>query len=175
MEIQMNKKILLIMLIILAMTLGLASCGDEVKKVSALTVIDGSYTTKYTVGDTPDFSGIKAVVSYSDGSAETVGADTLTLGTVDTSSAGKKELTVKFDGFETKVKITVKGVPVSEIVIDNKDLKTEGFATPYAIVKLNENGIAHYQIKCTVLPVEATDTAKNPTETSEVSSEDFEN
>ena len=108
----MKKRFLLVLLIVLAMTLGLASCGDEEKKVSALTVIDGSYTAEYTVGDTPDFSGIKAVVSYSDGSAETVGADKLTVGAIDTSSAGEKELSVKFDGFETKVRITVKEAPI---------------------------------------------------------------
>jgi hypothetical protein len=66
---------------------------------------------------------------------------------------------VSFFGLQFKVFNQI--VPVSEIVIDNKDLKTEGSVTPYAIVKLNENGIAHYQIKCTVLPVEATDTGVN--------------
>ena len=63
---------------------------------------------------------------------------------------------VSFFGLQFKVFNQV--VPVSEIVIDNKDLKTEGSTTPYAIVKLNENGTAQYQIKCTVFPVEATDT-----------------
>ena len=74
MEIQMKKRFLLVLLIVLAMTLGLASCGDEEKKVSALTVIEDSYTAEYTVGDTPDFSGIKAVVSYSDGGRAKPGA-----------------------------------------------------------------------------------------------------
>lgn len=100
------------MLLVIAMMLGLASCGDDGKKISALTVTDGSIITEYTVGDTPDFSGIKAVVSYDDGTAETVTADKLTVGTVDTSTAGKKELSVKYDGFETKVEITVKPAPV---------------------------------------------------------------
>ena len=63
---------------------------------------------------------------------------------------------VSFFGLQFKVFNQV--VPVSEIVIDNKDLKTEGSTTPYAIVKLGSNGTAQYQIKCTVFPVEATDT-----------------
>ena len=87
----MKKRLLVIMLLILALTLGLASCGDEEvppeKKVTALTVIDGTIDLEYTVGDTPDLSGIKAVISYSDGSAETVEADKLTVGAIDTSAA----------------------------------------------------------------------------------------
>jgi hypothetical protein len=64
---------------------------------------------------------------------------------------------VSFFGLQFKVFNQV--VPVSSIVIDNKDLKyIEGNPTPTAIIHLNEDGVAHYQIKCTVLPVEATNT-----------------
>jgi hypothetical protein len=64
---------------------------------------------------------------------------------------------VSFFGLQFKVFNQV--IPVSEIVIDNKDLmESPLYSTPYAIIELNDNGIAHYQIKCTVLPVEATNT-----------------
>lgn len=64
---------------------------------------------------------------------------------------------VSFFGLQFKVFNQV--IPVSEIVIDNKDLKESPYyPTPYATVYLDENGRAQYQIKCTVLPVEATNT-----------------
>ena len=45
------------MVLVLVMALGLISCGDE-KKISALTIVDTTLTKEYTVGDTPDFSGL---------------------------------------------------------------------------------------------------------------------
>ncbi len=63
---------------------------------------------------------------------------------------------VSFFGLQFKVFNQV--VPVSSIVIDNKDLKYTPENVPYAIIELDEDGVAHYQIKCTVLPVDATNT-----------------
>ena len=66
---------------------------------------------------------------------------------------------VSFFGLQFKVFNQV--VPVSSIVIDNKDLKYTPENVPYAIIELDDNGVAHYQIKCTVLPVDATNTRIN--------------
>ena len=107
----MKKKLILIMLLIFALTVTLASCTNDEKKVSELTVIEDTITKEYTVGDTPDFSGIKAVISYSDGTAETVGSDKLTVGAIDTSTPGEKQLSVKFGNFEKKITITVTSAP----------------------------------------------------------------
>jgi ribosome-binding ATPase YchF (GTP1/OBG family) len=93
MELEMKKRLLVILVLMLALTIGLVSCGDSGKKVSALTIVQGSIAkTEFEIGDTPDFSGIEAVVSYDDGTTEKVGADKLTVGAVDTSTAGEKEV-----------------------------------------------------------------------------------
>ena len=95
----MKKKVFLALVLILALVMCFASCKAK-KTIEAFTVVKESITLEYEVGATPDFSGIKAVVNYSDGSVETVGADALDVGTIDTSAAGTKELVVKYKGFE---------------------------------------------------------------------------
>ena len=94
---------------ILALTFSFVSCGDDgEKEIKTITVIEDSISTTVEVGSTPDFSGLKVVVSYSDGSAQTVTAEDLEIGTIDTSTVGEKELTVSYEGKSVTVKITVK-------------------------------------------------------------------
>ncbi len=102
----MKRKLLIFVIAILALALGLTACGG--KKVSAISVVPDTITTEYEVGDTPDFSGLKAIVSFSDETYETLTADKLNIGTVDTSTAGTKKLTVEYEGVSTTVDITVK-------------------------------------------------------------------
>ena len=109
----MKRKFLILVIAILALALGLTSCDDG-KTVSALTVVDGTLTTEYEIGATPDFSGVKAVVTYSDGTAETVTSDKLNIGTIDTSTEGVKKLSISFDGFGIEVDITVKAAGGNE-------------------------------------------------------------
>ena len=115
----MKRKLLLVLVSVLLLCLPFAftSCGDDTaKEVSALTIVEGTLATEYTVGDRVDFSGVKAVVTYSDGTAETVGSDKLTISTLDTSSEGKKTVSIKFGKFETKVEITVKAATNEPVV-----------------------------------------------------------
>ena len=102
------KKTLLLILAILAFVFCFTACGEDGPTEKTITVVAGSIATEYEVGDTPDFSGIKAVVTYSDGTAKTVTYAELTLGTVDTSTAGEKKLTVKYGEASCEVTITVK-------------------------------------------------------------------
>lgn len=111
----MKRKIFLALTLILAFALcfSLASCGDDDETVKSVEFVKGSTATEYTVGATPDFSGIQLKVTYEDDHTETVGADKLTIGTVDTSTAGEKTLTVKYGDFSVDIKITVKAAPAT--------------------------------------------------------------
>ncbi|MBO5879976.1 MAG: bacterial Ig-like domain-containing protein [Clostridia bacterium] len=108
----MKRKLLLILLAALTVVLCFTACdGTTKKEVSALTVVEGTLKTEYYVGDVPNFQDLKAVVTYSDGTAETVGSDKLTVGSLDTTSAGTKSLKIKFSKFEISVEITVSEKP----------------------------------------------------------------
>ena len=102
----MKRKILYAVILLLATVLALASCAGG-PEISAITLVPDSIATEYEVGATPDFSTIKVVVTWDDGNAETKEYADLTVGTVDTSVAGKKELSVTYDGFTVKFEITV--------------------------------------------------------------------
>ena len=67
----MKRKLLLVLVTILAFSLCLTACGD--KKVTGIVVVDGTLTREYELNSTPDFSGIQAEIKYNDGSTEKVG------------------------------------------------------------------------------------------------------
>lgn len=107
----MKRKILLLLALVLtfALCFSVTSCGDDDEKtISSVKYVSGSTATEYNVGATPDFSGLQLLVTYSDGSTETIGASDLEIGTIDTSAEGTKKLTVKYGDFTVEVKITVK-------------------------------------------------------------------
>ena len=104
----MKRKLLLLVILVLSLAMCFTACDDDSKTVSSVTVVSDSITTEYEIGATPDFSGIKAVITYSDGSVETVTADKLEIGNIDTSTAGVKKLTVSFNGVSIELDITVK-------------------------------------------------------------------
>ena len=102
----MNRKSFLLILLALVMCLSLVSCGD--KEITKLTIDEGlSYT--YDLNSTPDFSAVKATVTYNDDSTVAVTAADLTFGKIDTTTAGKKELTITYEDFTITVEVTVKG------------------------------------------------------------------
>ena len=71
----MNRKSFLLILLALVMCLSLVACGN--KEITGLTIDEGlSYT--YDLNATPDFSAVKATVTYNDDSTVTVTADELT-------------------------------------------------------------------------------------------------
>ena len=103
----MKRRILTALLLLLAIALTFTACNFSKKSITSISVVDGTIDTTLKVGESLDTSGIKVLVTYSDGSTEEIGADKLTIGTVDTATAGTKELTVSYEGVEIKVTVTV--------------------------------------------------------------------
>ncbi|MCQ2425874.1 MAG: bacterial Ig-like domain-containing protein, partial [Lachnospiraceae bacterium] len=79
--------------------------------LTGISVVSGPSKTEFTVGETPDFSGLVIRKTYSDGTAENVTAG-FTFSAVDTSSAGQKTVTVTLDGKQTAFTVTVMKAPV---------------------------------------------------------------
>ncbi len=107
----MKKKILVLFLAILALTLGLASCTTPPPasnaSVTAIAVIADSVQTEFSVGDTLDFSNIKVAVNYDDGTTGVVGYDDVTIDLPDTSTAGAKTVTVTYKDVSTTFSVNV--------------------------------------------------------------------
>lgn len=92
----MKKKLLLALLFVFTFALILTACGGD-RAVSKLEVIEG-LKAEYELNEAPDYSGVKVLVTYNDGSTETVGADKLTISTLNTSIVGKTKITITYDG-----------------------------------------------------------------------------
>ena len=107
----MKKKILVLFLAILALTLGFASCTTPPTasnaSVTAIAVIADSVQTEFSVGDTPDFSNIKVAVNYDDGTTGVVGYSDVTVSLPDTSTAGSKTVTVTYKDVSTTFSVNV--------------------------------------------------------------------
>ena len=114
----MKKKIILALVLILAFALVFTACRvDDDKDIASINIDATSIAAEYDYGSTPDLSGIKVTVTYKDGTTDTVGADKLTVSPLDTSSAGEKTVTVKYEGFEDKITVTVKAPVITSIRI----------------------------------------------------------
>ncbi|MBQ7356767.1 MAG: bacterial Ig-like domain-containing protein [Clostridia bacterium] len=105
----MKRKIFISVLLVLTAMLTLASCLDGIanKKVTGIQILSGA-PSEVTVGETPDFSNLKAKVTYNDGETKEVGYADVTISAIDTSKAGKVEYTLSYDGGSIKGMITVK-------------------------------------------------------------------
>lgn len=102
----MNRKSFLLILLALVMCLSLVACGD--KAITKLTIDEGlSYT--YALNSTPDFSAVKATVTYNDDTTVSVTAEDLEFSTIDTTTAGTKQLTITYQDFSITVDVTVEG------------------------------------------------------------------
>ena len=103
----MNKRVLILLLLLLVTLLSLTCCiGDRAVKEL---VIDEGLKLEYELGETPDFSAVKATVIYNDDTTEVVGYESLVFGELDTSTPGKKTLTISYDDFIAYKSVTVKG------------------------------------------------------------------
>ena len=100
------KKLLIPFVLIFALCLSLASCGQ--KAISSLEIIEG-FKYSYELNETPDLSGIQVQVKYNDGTFTIVGEKDLTITGLDTSTPGQKSVTVSYNGFEVTAKVTVAG------------------------------------------------------------------
>jgi hypothetical protein len=100
------KKLLIPFVLIFALCLSLASCGQ--KAISTLEIIEG-FKYSYELNETPDLSGIKVQVKYNDGTFTIVEEKDITVTGLDTSTPGQKTVTISYNGFEITAKVTVAG------------------------------------------------------------------
>lgn len=107
----MKKKFLILLMVVLAISCVLTSCFQGQKAAEKIEIKSG-FKYEYDLNETPDFSGVKVVITYNDETTEEVGADKLTISALDTSTPGKKTVTIKFGDASLPVEVTVKGATV---------------------------------------------------------------
>ncbi len=110
---KMKKKFLILLMVVLAISCALTSCFKGQKEAESLKINEG-LKYEYALNETPDFSGVKVTVTYNDDSTEEVGADKLTFSSLDTTTPGKKQLTITYEEATLTVEVTVKGANVDE-------------------------------------------------------------
>ncbi len=79
--------------------------GIKSVEIDKTTVNNG--VTKIALNGTLDLSAIRVLVTYTDDTSATVSGNALTVGAVDTSTTGDKDLTVSYKGVSASIKITV--------------------------------------------------------------------
>lgn len=119
--------------------LTLASCLDGIanKKVTGIQILSGA-PSEVTVGETPDFSNLKAKVTYNDGETKEVGYADVTISAIDTSKVGKVEYSITYGGYSAKVTITVKakdaqGPTITEATLDSISLVPGCIPTEFVV------------------------------------------
>ena len=132
----MKRKVIILALFALVFSLVFSSCdllsGD--KSVTKLTIVDGTFSYEYNVGDTPDLSKIKVQADYNDGSSKVLGYSDLTISAIDTATAGTKSVTITYDGKSITVEVKVEAkqnetpeepeVTLTGIAIDASSIST---------------------------------------------------
>lgn len=116
----MKTKVLVLILSILAVLLCVTACGgqdEEELSVKSIEVVVGSVPTECVVGATPDFSGMKVNVTMSDDTTKVVGFADVQISAVDTSTAGKKTVTVTYAEKTTSFSLTVKEAAAPEATL----------------------------------------------------------
>ena len=83
--------------------------------LSGISILSDSIKTKIKVGETLDTSALKLSATYSNNSVGTISAG-FEVGTIDTTTAGVKELTVTYNGKTAKIDITVVGVASISVI-----------------------------------------------------------
>lgn len=118
MDCKMKRFLSLALIVVLMLTLALTSCGK--KEVKDIRFTEG-FKYEYEIGETPDFSGVKATIVYNDETTKEVDASDpeLKFGSLDTSTSGKKTLEVSYGKFTTTFQVTVKSKSISS---DSKEL-----------------------------------------------------
>jgi len=124
----MKRKLLIISVALLLICALLASCsGDkEIEKLS----LTGGMSYKCTQNQTPDFSKVTATATYNDGSTKDLTAADLTFSTIDTTTVGKKQLTITYEGFSITVEIEVEAATVDPSDINEIGHKIRGTELP---------------------------------------------
>ncbi|MBQ9802559.1 MAG: bacterial Ig-like domain-containing protein [Clostridia bacterium] len=107
----MKRKLLILTIALLLLSTVLAACGN--RAIDKMTVTEG-LKYKYALNETPDFSGVKATLTYNDGTTLEVTAEDLTFSTLDTSTPGTKKLTISYGDFSLTIDVTVEGASLGD-------------------------------------------------------------
>ena len=112
----MKKKLLILILSILAIALCVTACSkkDAGATATSISVIEGSVPTECMVGDPLNFTGIRVLVTYEDGSTSEVGYSDVTISSVDTTTAGEKKVTVTYGELSTEFTVLVNAKTAEE-------------------------------------------------------------
>ena len=121
----MKRKLLFLLCAVLVIAVAMTACGKKSNEISDMKIVDGTMDLNYLVGETPDFSGVKAEITYENGDTKVVTADQLTFGALDTSSEGQKTVKVTYDGFSIDVTVTVNSGEEPDPVIFGVELPNE--------------------------------------------------
>ena len=104
----MKKKIFLAVILVLTLMLSLVACKPKgQKEVQTLKVLEG-IKSEYQLNETPDFSGLKVLVTYNDQTTKEVGYSDVKISGLDTSVAGDAKITITYENKSTTVNVTVK-------------------------------------------------------------------
>lgn len=112
-------------------------------KITSIEVA-GEFDRNYEIGSTTNFAGLYVIVTYEDGQVKEVPFSAITVGTVDTATAGEKDVVVSF-----KDPINNAGATASfKIIVIKAKEKVDGFEKPASLVNFdnkNKNaGSANY-------------------------------
>ena len=75
--------------------------------ITSIEVDESSVPAQVNLDETPDFSGIKVKVNFSNGESQTVGYNDVIVSPVDTSEVGMKTVKVSYQGVSTTFRIAV--------------------------------------------------------------------
>ena len=87
------------------------------QKVAYRLTVSGDYKTIYYVGDKLDFTGMEFKVSWSDGTTSNVTEKDVTVTGFDSSTRGRKTLTVSYQSVKAEVEVVVKKNTLSTIKV----------------------------------------------------------
>ena len=102
----MKKRLIISIVLILALAFTFASCSN--KRIDSIEIASGTAPTEVYVDEQPDFSAMKLIVKYNDGTTREIAASEATIGTVDTSKPGRVSYSISYEGFSVNASITVK-------------------------------------------------------------------
>lgn len=102
----MKKLLSASLIFVLTLALLLTGCRGQ-KQVQSIEIVEGM-KYEYEIGETADFSNVKVKVTYNDGTSKSVDAPELVFSSLDTSSAGKKNVSITYEGFTQNFEVTVK-------------------------------------------------------------------
>lgn len=144
----MKRKLLILTLCLLVLSMSLVACSGN-KEIVSLKIVDG-LAREVEVGATPDYSKVKAQIEYNDETVKEITGAELTFSTIDTSKAGTQKLTITYEGFSITVDITVKATTPSgggdDPATDPFPYSVEGATLPASLTKfLSKSFSANFQ------------------------------